>query len=223
MKPSRRKQAPGRIKTPASEIRGSASLRRKKRSKGIEEKKRTLFLVKGLDERLVVLELKVLESTAHEVHCSLGKVRLEAGDLRETVEESSGSRLQLLHRVEVERLGRVGEDSGEGALHRRVGSLDAERPFAESTANLTEDLKRVVDDDPAETPSGSEPALRDSADSEAGGGAANSGVRGEDAAVELALDTGSLDGSGTGDVPGETGVDWSERREESGRSRRRKK
>lgn len=93
--------------------------------------------------------------------------------------------------------------------------MDAEGPLAEATANLAEDVERVVNDGPSETPSGSEPALRDGADGEDGGGAADRGVGGKDAAVKLALDTGDLGRSGTGNVPGETSVDCGEERKVS--------
>lgn len=73
--------------------------------------------MKGLNERLVVLEFEVLESAAHEVHRTLGEVGLETGDLGKTLEEGGRRRLELVHRLDVERLGSVGEDGGEGELH----------------------------------------------------------------------------------------------------------
>lgn len=82
--------------------------------KGTRE--RTLFLVQRLDESLVVRQVKVLEPAAHKIHRSLREERLETGDLLQAGVESLGGLLELRHGVEVELLGRVGEDGGDGAL-----------------------------------------------------------------------------------------------------------
>mgnify|MGYP001573921171 FL=1 len=63
----------------------------------------------------------------------------EARDLGQALEELLPSVGERLHRLREERLGRVGEQGGEGALHRRVGALDTERPLAKSRTNLQGD------------------------------------------------------------------------------------
>lgn len=126
----------------------------------------SFLLMQRLHERLVVREFEVLQSSTHQVHGALRQEGVQPFDrVQASVERFSG-RLEFVHRVDVELLGSVGEDRGEGSLHSRVGSLDSERIFGESGSDLGEDALRVVNHDPSESPSGSEPALRDGTDDE---------------------------------------------------------
>lgn len=98
-----------------------------------------LLLQQRAHERDVVRELgEVLlrQAPAHLVHGPLRKERVEARDAREARVELARRVADRRHRVEEEAVRGRGEEGGEGALHGRVGALDAESPFAEAFADL---------------------------------------------------------------------------------------
>lgn len=147
---------------------------------------------------LDILELGNIDRD-HDIHSSLGNNDLETGDLGQDISRQFGVGLELNTGLIVEGWVGLVEDIGEGGLDQGVGTEDQLGQAVESLADFgVKDVVAVVDEDPADSPSGDEVLLCKASDGEDGDGGGEGGegeelVTGEDeVAVDLVSDHGEV-------------------------------
>lgn len=135
----------------------------------------------------------------HDIHSTLGDNDLETGDLGQDISRQLGVGLELDAGLIIEGCVGVVEDIREGGLDQGVGTEDQLGQAVESLADFSvKDVVAVVDEDPADSPSGDEVLLCETSNGEDGDGGGEGGegeelVAGEDeVAVDLVGDHGEV-------------------------------